>query len=592
MSAHVSTVSCGRGRSLAPVLGLLVTLALAGCGARVQRTSTAGAAPAKPQAAGASNTAALACGQRAATPNGLLADFESGRADAWFSYADGTPGGVLEQRVEPSAESHALHVTARGFHGWGAGVGLAFGGWTPAARGCELDASAYAGIRFRARGAGTLRIAVATTPLAPRAEGGECDQGEACYDWPGTDVELTGTWTTFELPFCSLAPAGWGRTGTRVDARRLYQIHFRFAPNQPHDLWLDDVSLFARSGAKSGADCGPVCPLAAVPRGAVVEPARISAQYVAAGLSVHTFEQPTRTCGTLTRRYLEYVPKRPRAKATPLVIALHGFGSSAEGFRDFQTHARFETLAERDGFVVVYANAAPSAATDARYPNSGAWFSSPEPDAEVDDFDYLRAVHDELAARGDIAEGSPTFLVGQSNGGGMVLEAARLHPERYAGFAAFMPYDGQTPVLPTPDNRSRLTRALFVYSLGDPGLPGGYGTKLRTLADAWSRALGMPAAVLAAPVRKVLADRVNEGASYAGTDGAALRTRASRGEQLDFASGRAAARYIVFDHAGHFWPNGAGDSVPGVLEKWGFRNQDVDGADAAWEFFESALGTP
>ncbi|HTQ04304.1 MAG TPA: hypothetical protein VMI54_10625 [Polyangiaceae bacterium] len=608
MSADVNKARSHPGSTrerAATALALVVLVAVGACAARERdgaRGVNAGLATNAPAPSVSRNAAAASpasgsgvatCALSGADLPAALDDFATGRKDAWFGYDDGTRGGALDFGVERTSEGNVLHVTARGFDAWGSGVTRGFGTRAPVERACEVDASSYAGIRFRARGSGSLRVAVETTPLSPRAEGGECDLGQACYDWPGTELELTSTWTTFELPFCRLVPSGWGRSGTAVDPRRLERVHFRFAPHEPHDLWLADLSYLAQTGAAAASGCGPRCPLAAVPPGAVVDPARLEPELAAAGVAVHTFEQPTRRCGPLTRRYLEYLPRHRPAKSAPLLVALHGYGTNAEGFRAFQTHARFEALSEQDGFVVVYGNAAPGAATDPRFPNSGAWFAEPDSESEIDDFDYLRRVRADLVARGEIDELSPTFLVGQSNGGGMVLEAVRANPERYTGFAAFMPYDGVSPALPATAPGGSLVRALFVYSLTDPGLPQDYAPKIRALADAWSRALGVPANVVARPSRKPWPDRVQEGATYAGSAEAALRTRDSHAEELELASGpepsAAAARYLIFDHAGHFWPNAAADTVPFVLERWGFRNQDLDGADAVWDFFRTAL---
>jgi poly(3-hydroxybutyrate) depolymerase len=211
----------------------------------------------------------------------------------------------------------------------------------------------------------------------------------------------------------------------------------------------------------------------------------------------------------------------------------------------------------------------------------------------VDDVAYLDAVLDDLRGRGVVDGKNAIFLVGQSNGGGMVIEAARRHPGRYTGFAALMPFAGLSPRPPQPQDGVQMARVLFAYSATDPGLPAGYITKLHALADGWAAAVGIPAAVIAAPARTTLADRVDEGASYAGSLPNALATRHSQGEQLDLRSpgapaGAPAVRILSFDHAGHFWPHPTQDTAPFILEKWGLRNQDIDAADAVWSFFRDA----
>ena len=86
----------------------------------------------------------------------------------------------------------------------------------------------------------------------------------------------------------------------------------------------------------------------------------------------------------------------------------------------------------------------------------------------------------------------------------MVVEAAQRHPDRYTGFAAFMPFAGLSPRPPAPLATARLSRVLFAYSVTDPGLPAGYEKTLRPLVEGWAAALGVPPDVIAAPARTIL----------------------------------------------------------------------------------------
>lgn len=543
----------------------------------------------------------------------IIDDFEDLRPgqDAWFSYGDDTPEAVLERKVETVDGARALHVVTRGFASWGAGVGVALGaaaraglpaGGTSGDR-CEVDGTAYDGIRFRVRGHGRLRVAVATTPLVSRSEGGGCDLGPGCFDWPGRDVPVAGdAWTDVTLPFCELAPLGWGRSQATVDATHLFAVHFRFGEHVASDVWIDDVAFIARApGAAAPPACAPRCPLAAVPAAAkeVVDPPRLLSRYADAGITVHTFEQQTRACGPLTRRYLAYVPRRlPARAAVPIVMALHGYGASAESFLDMQARNRFQALAERDGYLVVFANAAPGAATSAITPNSGAWRIGHAGDVDVDDVAYLDLVLEDLRRR-DVVDGqNRVFLVGHSLGGGMILAAARRQPARYAGLAALMPFAGWTP-RPPASARGEPPPLLLMWSDSDPGLPPGYAPVLRRLAADWAAAAGVASPDLTAPRRRSLPDRVNEGASYAGTDSVALASRGSHGEQLDWyapggeaggaPAGRLAVRAVVFDRAGHFLPSTVEHDDGWAVARWGFRNHDVDAPDLVWAFFREAL---
>lgn len=64
--------------------------------------------------------------------------------------------------------------------------------------------------------------------------------------------------------------------------------------------------------------------------------------------------QATIRVGNLDRTYLYYVPANLPRNA-PLVLVFHGYGYGAEDMRRY-TGSEFETLADRNGFVVVYPN--------------------------------------------------------------------------------------------------------------------------------------------------------------------------------------------------------------------------------------------
>ncbi|MBK9218678.1 MAG: hypothetical protein IPL70_09750 [Uliginosibacterium sp.] len=83
------------------------------------------------------------------------------------------------------------------------------------------------------------------------------------------------------------------------------------------------------------------------------------------------------------RRFLYYKPTReaPSGKY-PLMIVVHGQNVSPEFERHANTMGRMDELAERDGFVVVYANGQQSQGetrSDAFYTNLGTWQSLTRP---------------------------------------------------------------------------------------------------------------------------------------------------------------------------------------------------------------------
>ena len=535
---------------------------------------------------------------RADGTNPVIDNFESdprklphneGREGWWFNFDDGTGGHLRRESVElREVKGRVLHVTSSGYVKWGSGLGVSLHPRSTQTRICPYDGSVYDGLRFRARGRGRLRVSLADQAGMPLNQGGTCNRPrDRCYDHPGVWANLVADWKTFEFPFCTFFPEGWGSSGEGADPSKLIGINFRFQEQEDVEFWLDDLEFYNAEPGAPQPHCGRPCPLEGVPHTARMEPLFLMGA-PAPGLSLHTFEQSTLGCGSITRRYLTYVPKRlePRSQA-PVLIMLHGSGANAEIARTFQTHERFDALAERDGFIVVYGNAAPGihSSPDPSFPNTGAWRQTYFDDGRVDDVKYLEQVIADLTTSGTIAGTNTIFLAGISNGGGMVLEAARQLPERFRGAAVFMPFDGERP---KPVPATHLKRLLFAYATYDPGLAEGYHVTLAREPATWAKAMGIPAAAVADPKRRLLPDRVAEGANYAGSSKHATATRDSYVTQSDILApdGITQLRVLVLEHAGHFWPNPVGDTEEWVLNQWGLRNQDFDAADMVWEFMK------
>lgn len=524
----------------------------------------------------------------------LLADFEErsasllpaeSRRGAWYTYTDGTPG-CLSMAVVAEGSGHVLHLTGAGFSEWGAGFGTALSASLDPPGICLYDASRYAGVRFRAKGNASLRMVIPTRATTFKSAGGDCPDGEGCYDQHGRTIALTSDWQTFETDFCSLTQEGWGGSRSVFDPALMVGVNFHIRSTSAFEVSLDDLTFFERPATPVGA-CKPSCPMDEVPMG--VSPAPQSTPVdPATGVVLHTFEQTTPACGPLTRRYLVYVPTTlPSRSDAPVLVALPGAGSDAENLRDFMTHERFERLADRDGFIVVYANAAPSSDTLAAWPNGGSWRM--DPGSDVDDQDYLARVLTDLEDRAVTSGTNPVFLVGHSNGGGMALSAAQATPTRYAGFAAVMPWAGVAPRLPAAAVYS-LKRVFLAYSDADPTMRAGYNQLIAPLALGWAKAIGVSEADQAAPDVMALEDHVAEGSDYTGTDPVVLATRDSRARRMTYGSPTtgASVRIVEFDHAGHFWPLPDPTDSSATLATYGLRNQDLQMSDAVWDFFNGA----
>jgi poly(3-hydroxybutyrate) depolymerase len=541
----------------------------------------------------------LACSFAAAGTLPALDDFDDGdlllrpaeqRVGHWYSFTDETPG-CAKLAVEKVDSSSALHFTGGGFSKWGAGFGVSLA-WSVAQSGlCSYDLSAYSGVRFRARGNATLRMNIPSRASAFKSTGGECPDSEGCYDQQGRNVELSADFREFEISFCSLAQRGFGSPLGALDRTQTTSLNFLVQNKNNFDVWLDDIEFIPWKDGQMH-DCRAVCPADELTLGVTPHPGETWLNQEATGVRLFTFEQPTKDCGPVTRRYLSYIPTSLAANSdAPVVMVLHGLSADAESMRNFITQARFETLADRDGFIVVYANAAPSAATVAERPNGGGFRKDSTGQSQVDDFAYLKQVIADLASRGAISGKNPVFLTGLSDGGGMTHLAALHDPTRYRGIAELMPYPGPTVPMPAASAGFALRRVLLGYSLTDPGMTAGYAKLLAPLGPAWAAALRLSSEEQNAPRTTALPDLVKEGADYQGTLPNALLTRDSHAEQIDYGTDPAAGqvRVVSLDHGGHLWPVANPRDREQEIAEFGFRNRDIDMSDLVWEFFRSSL---
>jgi len=534
------------------------------------------------------------CGDSTSRSDPLIDDFEDGdlsshvadgRRGQWYVFTDNSDG-CIELRLDPAA-SNVLHARGEGFSAWGAAFGLSLKWDAARAKNCLYDASPYAGVRFRARGNASLRLALGTKASTFTSLGGSCPDNEGCYDQFGRALSLASEWQTFQVDFCSLAQEGWGTTLRAFAPNELVQLNFLIRSTSPFDVWIDDVEFVPRAD-NTPSTCSASCPLDQLPAGIAYDPAETPKLGGAPGLSLFTFEQQTPECGPLVRRYLTYVPEAlQQANGAPILLLLPGTSSDAESMHQFMTGQRFVELAARDGFAVVYANAAPGSSTVAERPNGGRFSLDGSDNSQVDDVEYLKLIVEDMTERGLVSGQNPLYLAGHSIGGGLALEAAMRDPQRYRGIAAIMPFDGVGPRSPRLSTQYSLERVLLAFTRDDPDLPTGYHALLAPLAGEWSAALGM---TTAKPAPQQLEDRVVEGHGYSGDNATALRTRDSHAKRMDYTDPDSprAVRVLEFDRAGHFWPMQDPYEDDALLAKYGFRNQDVNMSDQIWEFFRSS----
>ena len=298
---------------------------------------------------------------------------------------------------------------------------------------------------------------------------------------------------------------------------------------------------------------------------------------------------------SLRRRFLVYAPATLPPGPRPVVFVFPGKGTSAETAAFQVTHTRFETLADRDGFVVVYGNGADRATFMPEAP------AQPEGgfldgcfgvrSGESIDVAYVREILRQLETEIPI-DRSRVFATGLSAGGGFSLQLALEAPDLVAAVApvAPVPFQPFGPWLqhchPRPGFQN--VSIALLGATADPFVsyrPGG-STKypdapfpgMEETRDAWLQALG----IHGAPTVERFPDLVTDD-SYEPQSGVRSSTievqrypRGPRGQEL---------WYFKAEGMGHWWPS------PEQIPEWlwptfGKTNQDIDFADLAWAFFQ------
>ncbi|HEY6475550.1 MAG TPA: PHB depolymerase family esterase [Polyangia bacterium] len=295
------------------------------------------------------------------------------------------------------------------------------------------------------------------------------------------------------------------------------------------------------------------------------------------------------------RRALIYAPANLPPRPAPVVLVFPGYSSSAEAIAFYNTHTRFEALADRDGFVVVYGNGLPNPPNAREHVSvaKGGFLSgclARHGDQGVD-VAYVRQLLAALAVELPI-DRARIYATGFSAGGGMSFELALEAPDLVAAIAPVAP----VPFQPTGGWRvhchpqpgyDRVSIAM-VAATNDPFVnyeSGGsreypeapYPGMERT-RDAWVAALG-----LAGPPEVDALPDVVKTDSYEPDSGRASST-VERQRYHPGPDGRELWYYKAVG-MGHAWPSPT-PSWSGLWRRFGKNNQDVDFADEAWTFFQ------
>jgi hypothetical protein len=181
-----------------------------------------------------------------------------GRFGHWYNYDDATPGTnvIAVVALDPGSERHstyrsvskmALRVSSSGYEKWGSGFSA------DAAAGAPYDVSAYSGLVLWAKNLSptpsAIRVVILDVNSDPR--GGICDKNpdapaeRACYDAFGQNLDLTGEWQMYLLPFWALKQGGYGlKVPSGLDAHHIYNVAFANNAGVVYEYYLDDIGFY------------------------------------------------------------------------------------------------------------------------------------------------------------------------------------------------------------------------------------------------------------------------------------------------------------------------------------------------------------
>lgn len=275
--------------------------------------------------------------------------------------------------------------------------------------------------------------------------------------------------------------------------------------------------------------------------------------------------------GGLTRTYRLHLPTgADQTGVRPLVIALHGGGGSGERMEHL-TQGGFNTLADKEGFVVVYPDGLEKHWNDGR--ENARYRAHRE---NLDDVGFISALIDQLVQRRNI-DPERVYVTGISNG---ALMAHRLACELAGKIAAIAPVAGNMPANPA----SRCAPAgpvsvLMINGTADPMVPWEGGD----VRFGWLK-LGK--------VRSV-AQTVKFWVAHNRCSASPVITRephhdpqdATRVRKEVYGGGQAGTEVILYtiEGGGHTWPRGRRFMPERIV---GPTNKDLEANEVIWNFFK------
>jgi polyhydroxybutyrate depolymerase len=263
-----------------------------------------------------------------------------------------------------------------------------------------------------------------------------------------------------------------------------------------------------------------------------------------------------------SREYLVHVPKSYRGSPTPILVALHGGGGSAD-FQADDSRYKLISKSEQAGFIAVFPNGY------SRMPsgilatwNAGACCGAALKN-NVDDVGFLREVIQRVERQANV-DPAQVFMTGMSNGALMSWRMACEAPELIRAIAPVEGTDNTAHCTP-----SRPVPLIEFHSLDDDHVPLNGGKGVSALTDT---------SFASVPATQAKWVRLNR------ADPNAKRVLTVSGAHCDLHPAKtdgAPVELCLTDTGGHSWPGGGsqqGRKQPSMA---------ISANDLMWSFFSS-----
>jgi polyhydroxybutyrate depolymerase len=273
----------------------------------------------------------------------------------------------------------------------------------------------------------------------------------------------------------------------------------------------------------------------------------------------------------MARSYVLHVPPGYSGKATPLVINIHGFLSSAS---QQEAWSAMDSTADHENFIVAYPNGVGSP------PGWNAGTCCAFSDSSRDDVAFISAVIDDVAGQTCVAL-DRVYATGMSNGGFMSHNLACNLSDR---IAAIGPVSGVIGVPPADCSPGRAMPIMEFHGTADPLVPYDGGAPSATL---WSFVYpNQPP-----PTFESVGDTIAFWTAKDGCSGPPQQTFSNGDTTCETYGGcqdNAVVTLCTIANGGHTWPGGSTSALPSIAGTIvGKMTTSINASNELWNFFKT-----